>query len=146
MAMVTLDSQGNLLYQLFPTNELNWNPVTNSYPDPIYSPMSGTEVMSSCTQKEVTDEEYWKLVEARTLRLNPPPTDLQLHQQSAFNLLAQTDTTLARIQEAILLGLTTNADANVVAWVNYRKALRVEVTASTVNAFPVKPAAYPTGT
>lgn len=54
------------------------------------------------------------------------------------------DTTMIRIAEAVSLGLTTWTTADVVAWVNYRRALRVIVSAGT-GALPSRPS-YPAGT
>lgn len=62
-------------------------------------------------------------------------------------LLDSSDTTMHRIAEAVALGENTMTSADVVAWVNYRRALRAIVdgsdTAST--SIPAKPA-YPAGT
>lgn len=62
-------------------------------------------------------------------------------------LLENSDLTMLRIQEAITLGLKSATDADVVAFVNWRRALRDIVggqdTSST--SIPTRPA-YPTGT
>jgi len=78
-----------------------------------------------------------------------PPTPAQLlttYQELAKVALTATDTTFARIQEAITLGLVLNTDTVVVAWINYRKALRAEMKATAVGTLPTKPLTYPTGT
>jgi hypothetical protein len=67
-------------------------------------------------------------------------------QQSAQAALSATDTTFSRIQEAITLGLTAATDPSIVAWIDYRKALRAEVRATAVGTLPTKPAIYPAGT
>ena len=67
-------------------------------------------------------------------------------QQSAQTALSATDTTFARIQEAITLGLTTATDPSVIEWIEYRKALRAEVRATVVGALATKPTTYPAGT
>jgi len=78
----------------------------------------------------------------------PKDTGLLLvaFQKSAQTALSATDTTFARIQEAITLGLTTAADPSVIAWIEYRKALRAEVRATVVGTLATKPATYPAGT
>ena len=75
-----------------------------------------------------------------------PEQLLAAFQQSAQTALSATDTTFARIQEAITLGLTTAADPSVIAWIEYRKALRAEVRATVVGTLATKPATYPAGT
>ena len=72
--------------------------------------------------------------------------ELSTFQQSAQIALSATDTTFARIQEAITLGLTTAADPSVIAWIEYRKALRAEVRATVVGTLATKPTNYPAGT
>ncbi len=59
--------------------------------------------------------------------------------------LAESDKTMLRIQEAISLGLTTPTTADVIAWVNYRKNLRILVTSNVAQSLPNKPA-YPQNT
>lgn len=83
---------------------------------------------------------------------NPPaPTTAALwldHQYLAKNALADADVTMNRITEAVALGLTTFTAADVVAFVNYRRSLRVIVSASSGDptlALPAKPP-YPSGT
>ena len=79
--------------------------------------------------------------------LAPSPAQLLAgFQQSAQTALSATDTTFARIQEAITLGLTTAADPSVIAWIEYRKALRAEVRATVVGTLATKPTNYPAGT
>ena len=74
----------------------------------------------------------------------PIPVALSVLAQSA---LTKTDTTMLRVQEAITLGLTTATTADVVAFVQYRKALRaiVDGTDTTSTSLPAQPA-YPQGT
>ena len=72
--------------------------------------------------------------------------NLSAFQQSAQIALSATDTTFVRIQESITLGLTTATDPSVIAWIEYRKALRAEIKAQVVGVLSVKPMAYPTGT
>jgi hypothetical protein len=76
----------------------------------------------------------------------PTVTPLAAFQQSALSALSATDTTFDRIQEAITLGLTTAADPSVIAWIEYRKALRAEIKAPAVGTLPIKPSTYPAGT
>lgn len=81
--------------------------------------------------------------------LNPSATPAQLlmeFQKSAQAALLATDTTFARIYEAIILGLVTATDPSVIAWIGYRKSLRSEVRATTVGTLPTKPTTYPAGT
>jgi hypothetical protein len=76
-----------------------------------------------------------------------PPTADQVAAQlvvSASFALSASDRTMDRVQEAICLGLTTPTAADVVAWVNYRRALR-SIIATKSGTMPVKPA-YPSGT
>lgn len=84
-----------------------------------------------------------------TIFLAPTESPAQLlaaFQQSTQAALSATDTTFARIQEAITLGLTTAADPSVIAWIEYRKALRAEVRATVVGMLATAPTAYPVGT
>ena len=76
----------------------------------------------------------------------PTPTPIPLPQQ-AQSALTKTDTTMLRVQEAIMLGLTTATTADVVAFVHYRKALRAIVggTDTTSTSLPAQPA-YPANT
>lgn len=62
-------------------------------------------------------------------------------------LLDNSDTTMHRIGEAIALGLNDWKNADVVAFVNYRRALRniVSGTDTTSTSIPSRPA-YPAGT
>jgi len=82
--------------------------------------------------------------------LNPPLNETQIAENirlQAHTLLTTTDSTFLRIQESIVLGLTTNTDPVVVSWINYRKALRVIVSSATATSvLPVKPTSYPAGT
>jgi hypothetical protein len=64
---------------------------------------------------------------------------------SVQSALDNTDTTMHRISEAISLGLTTATATDVVAYVNYRRALRVLLKSTTVGTLPTKPA-FPVGT
>jgi predicted amidohydrolase YtcJ len=77
----------------------------------------------------------------------PTPTAAQL--LAAFisqvqSALDESDKTMMRVQEAISLGLTTATTADVVAYVNYRRALRALLASTTVGVLPTKPA-YPVG-
>ncbi len=64
---------------------------------------------------------------------------------SVKEALSATDTTMFRINEATSLGLTTASAPDVVAWVNYRRALRDLLKASTITELPHRPS-YPAGT
>ena len=76
----------------------------------------------------------------------PPQTWAQF-KGIAGAALAESDKTMVRIQEAIALALNTWTSADVVAWVNYRRALRAIVASSTGTnqTLPTQPA-YPAGT
>lgn len=63
---------------------------------------------------------------------------------SAIGMLSDSDITMHRIAEAISLGLNSWTGTDVVAWVDYRRALRVIIT-NQGGALPTKPA-YPAGT
>jgi len=82
--------------------------------------------------------------------LNPPLNDTQIAENirlQAKTLLTTTDSTFLRIQESIVLGLTTSTDTVVVAWINYRKDLRTLMTTATATSvLPTKPTSYPAGT
>jgi hypothetical protein len=62
-------------------------------------------------------------------------------------LLDASDTTMHRVTEAVALGQNSWTNADVVAWVNYRRALRAIIDGSdtTSIAIPARPA-YPSGT
>ena len=62
--------------------------------------------------------------------------------QSAINA---SDETMKRVQEAISLGTNSATSPDVVAFVQYRRALRTLLSSSTVTTLPAKPA-YPAGT
>ena len=64
---------------------------------------------------------------------------------SVKDALSATDPTMFRITEAVSLGLTTTSAPDVVAWVNYRRALRDLLKASTITELPHRPS-YPAGT
>jgi hypothetical protein len=72
-----------------------------------------------------------------------------LYQQAALAEIQNTDVQMARIAEAVSLGLNSWNNADVQAWVNYRRALRAILTQSQPStiptALPTKPA-YPAGT
>jgi hypothetical protein len=76
----------------------------------------------------------------------PAPTWASF-QASAKAALDDSDTTMHRVTEAIALGLNTAGGADVVAFVNYRRALRAIVSAEsgTPGTLPTKPP-YPAGT
>lgn len=65
-------------------------------------------------------------------------------QSQARLLLDASDTTINRIAEAVALGLTTWTTADVVVFVNYRRALRAVLSGAS-NSVPIKPP-YPAGT
>jgi len=71
---------------------------------------------------------------------------LIIYQKSAQDILTSTDSTFARIQEAITLGLTSAQDVSVIAWINYRKDLRSYIKATSIGVLPTKPTTYPSGT
>jgi hypothetical protein len=64
---------------------------------------------------------------------------------SAQAALDASDTTMLRVTEAVALGLTTMSADDVVAWVNYRRALRALLKSTTIASLPARPA-YPVGT
>lgn len=63
---------------------------------------------------------------------------------SAQALLAEADTTMLRVIEAVTLGTNALGNPDVATWVNYRRALRTIVKNGT-GTLPAKPA-YPAGT
>jgi hypothetical protein len=63
----------------------------------------------------------------------------------AFALLDKTDIVMHRVSEAVSLGLSSWTAADVVAWVNYRRALRTIVSGAISNSIPSVPA-FPQGT
>jgi hypothetical protein len=60
-------------------------------------------------------------------------------------LLAKADTVMHRIVEAVALGQNSWTNADVVAWVNYRRALRAIISGAIGNSLPTQPP-YPQGT
>ena len=79
---------------------------------------------------------------------NPPgpPSALSVFILQVQIALDASDSTMnQRIPEAVALGLNTWNSSDVVAWVNYRRALRTLLKSSTVQTIPTKPA-YPAGT
>jgi hypothetical protein len=62
-------------------------------------------------------------------------------------MLDDADRTVLRVTEAVALGLNSWTSADVVAWVNYRRALRTILSESTgtPGTLPAPPA-YPAGT
>jgi hypothetical protein len=62
-------------------------------------------------------------------------------------ILDDSDTTMHRVTEAVSLGLNSWTGTDVVAWVNWRRALRAIIsgTDTTSTSIPAKPA-YPSGT
>ena len=75
----------------------------------------------------------------------PIPNPLPSFIASVQAALATSDETLKRVQEAISLGTNSATSADVVAFVNYRRALRALLSASTVLTLPTKPP-FPAGT
>lgn len=83
---------------------------------------------------------------------NPTPTSAQkwtAYQATAKAALEATSSTMERIVEGVSAGTCAFANADVVAFMNYRKSLRAilaEVQPSTIpTALPSRPA-YPAGT
>lgn len=62
----------------------------------------------------------------------------------ALVALENADITMHRVSEAISLGLNSCTNADVQAWVNYRRELRAIISSNT-GPLPTQPA-YPTGT
>ena len=81
----------------------------------------------------------------------PPAPEPSAQQQLATFIgtvqaaLSSSDDTMKRVQEAISLGTNSATSADVVAFVNYRRALRALLSSTTVTTIPAKPA-YPAGT
>jgi hypothetical protein len=59
-------------------------------------------------------------------------------------VIAQTDKTMLRIAEAVALGLNSWTSPDVVAWVNYRRALRALIRTGSGESITQPP--YPAGT
>jgi hypothetical protein len=76
-----------------------------------------------------------------------PPITWAIYQSGAQTALEKTDTTMHRIAEAVALGESTYTTADVVAFVEYRRALRAIINAKTgtPGTLPIAPA-YPAGT
>lgn len=80
----------------------------------------------------------------------PPPTSGELwsaYQATARSALSDSDITMHRIAEAVILGLTTWTAADVIPWADYRRTLRtiVNTASGTPGTLPTKPP-YPAGT
>ena len=119
------------------------NPTDNS----LHDDMNGEALTLESWPKgmtQLTDAEV-SAIQAAAQVLTPAQLLAQF-QQAAQTALSATDTTFARIQEAITLGLTKAADPSVIEWIEYRKALRAEVRATVVGALATKPTTYPAGT
>jgi len=89
---------------------------------------------------------HWAVSNGALVPYTPPMVPVPLPPQ-ATAALATSDTTMHRIAEAVALGRNTWTGADVVAWVNYRRALRAIVSRSdtTSTTLPTMPA-YPAGT
>jgi hypothetical protein len=70
---------------------------------------------------------------------------LAAYKANAAQALSDSDSTMHRIAEAVALGANSWTSVDVVAWVNYRRALRVAVSATQVGTLPSRPS-YPAGT
>jgi hypothetical protein len=98
-------------------------------------------------QAEVADddERYQEFIDPA----NTVAGQWAVYQASALAALDDTDTTIARIVEAVALGKTSMDAVDVVAFMSYRVALRVILSASMPAkipaALPTRPA-YPVGT
>ena len=88
---------------------------------------------------QITDAEAVALIQ-------PTQTQLLLaFKEEAKTALASTSVTMERILEGVSLGNTTLTTPDVVAWMDYRKALRISISATTIGILPTKPP-YPIGT
>ena len=70
---------------------------------------------------------------------------LAAYKSSAQIALEKADLTAIRIGEAVTLGLNSWTSADVIAWTNYRRDLRISLSAAIVGTLPTKPS-YPAGT
>lgn len=84
-------------------------------------------------------------IEFESIRTTLKPITLEDYQNSAKAALVDTSETVERIMEAVSLGNTTLTTADVVAFMQYRAALRAEVSATVVGTLPTQPP-YPAGT
>jgi hypothetical protein len=78
----------------------------------------------------------------------PTPTSAQLVANflaSVQSALTESDNTLKRVQEAISLGTNNALATDVIAFMNYRRALRALLKSTSVGTLPTKPA-FPQGT
>lgn len=83
----------------------------------------------------------------------PAPAPTAAQQWAAYQALARaaldrSDVTMARVTEAVALGLNSSTGADVVAYVNWRRGLRAIVGASSGTAQAALPAEppFPAGT
>lgn len=74
----------------------------------------------------------------------PEPSIISNVYYQAISAIDKADNTMLRISEAISLGLTTWTASDVVAFVEYRRALR-QIISTKSGSMPVKPP-YPAGT
>jgi hypothetical protein len=123
----------------------NYAIIENGIVSNIYvsdAPLNEADVQSDSAQIGWTYENG-----VFTAPAQPSPTLAQLLAPfiaSVQSALDNTDTTMHRINEAVSLGLTTMTAIDVVAYVNYRRALRALLKSTTVGVLPTKPA-YPAG-
>lgn len=112
-------------------------------PDPSWSPVDGHSVVPTTNAQP-----GWTY--ANGIFTSPavvaPTAKQQLSDFKSLVLAAldASDETMIRVQEAISLGLSTAATADVVAFVNYRRALRALLNSASVTTLPTP--IYPAGT
>jgi hypothetical protein len=90
---------------------------------------------------EMTDEEQSDFL-ASQVSIGSSST-IQKNKDQAKILLDKSDTTMNRIQEAVALNRTTWGASDVIAWIDFREALRQVVSSGT--SLPDQPP-YPQGT
>jgi hypothetical protein len=126
MRLAAIDNEGNVLTVV----EASYDYTMDGYtmiPDPNNEAYAGGTYLSG------------------VFSIEPIPADVVLvnqlseYKQMAKNALAATDKTVTRVTEAVSIGTTTWDTSDVVAYMNYRKSLRAEISATTVGTLPIAP-------
>lgn len=135
-------------------------PTITAVKDPVYSRPDNNAIDCIITTEEFGDipftatpgdlephgrEIYQDLIHGKYGTIAPytppAPPPIKIPAQALLNA---TDLTMARIAEAVSLGLNDWANADVVAWVEYRRVLR-EIVRTNTGTIPARPA-FPAGT
>ncbi|ADE12124.1 hypothetical protein [Sideroxydans lithotrophicus] len=132
------------MYASFDSTATQPTPVTGWYDDmtPACKLVPAANLLQ-LTQAQWDNRLNTPYVQNGALVAAPAPTSAQIsaqawsaYQAGAKGALLATDTTVARISEAISLGATTATTADVVAFMQYRKDLRAILTQAQPKTIP----------